>query len=467
MNTTTHVPVIDASGQPLAPCHPARARKLLRNRRAVPHHRYDIFGIRLVDKVVPPEQIHRATLAINPGAEHTGLALMRQTATGYRQVLLTLQVDHRGKQVKHRMEQRRNYRHARRSKLWHREPRFLNRRRPAGWLPPSVVSRKANTITWIDRLLRLVAVDCIIVETMQFDIQRLVNPNIRGIEYQQGPLYQTTLRAFVYHRDKGKCQYCGKGPGKDNPLTMDHIVPKAAGGTDRPDNITTACRQCNYAKGDIPVEQFLSDRPDVLARIKAQLKKPLASATHLNMIIPFLLRHLQDEGHTVRKWDAAATAANRRLHSIDKTHTNDAALLGYCTAVTNLPAPLIFKAIGHGRRQRVTPDKYGTPRGKAWRQHCRDRDLGRPVASPPPGHKQRQTRFPDANGISAGDKVQITNHNGTHTGYAMLYRYGTRISLYGRTPAVTGKIATARLITRRHGYVLKDTPLQNPSNISE
>ena len=458
MNTTTHVPVIDASGQPLAPCHPARARQLLRRGRAVPHHRYDIFGIRLVDKIVPPEQIHRATLAVNPGAEHTGLALMHQTDTGYRKVLLTLQIDHRGKQVKHRMGQRSNYRRARRSRLWHRKPRFLNRRRPAGWLSPSVDSRLANIITWIERLQKLVAVDIIVVETMQFDVQRLANPDIRGIEYQQGPLFQTTLRGFVYHRDGNKCQYCGKGPGKDNPLTLDHIVPKATGGTDRPDNIVAACRRCNYAKGDLPVEQFLSRRPAVLARIQTQLKKPLASATHLNIIIPSLLQHLKNKGPAVREWDAAATAANRQLHQVDKSHTNDAALLGYCTAVTNLPAPLIFKATGHGRRQRMVPDKYGTPRGKAWPQHCRNRDLGHPVSSPPPGHKQRQIRFPDAQGISTGDKVRIHNRNGTHTGYAILYNEGRRIALQGRKPAITGKVATAELISRCHGYTLQTAP---------
>ena len=243
MNYTNHVPVTDASGRPLAPCHPARARQLLRNGRAVPHHRWDMFAIRLVDKTLPPDEIHHATLQVNPGAEHTGLALFHQTDAGHRKVLATLQVNHRGRDVKHRMEQRRNYRRARRSRIRHREARFLNRRRPAGWLPPSVKSRLDNTMTWIDRLQKLVAEDRIIVETLQFDIQLLRNPAIRGTEYQQGPLYQTTLRAYVYHRDDGKCQYCGKRPRKDNPLTLDHIVPRAAGGTDRPDNIVAACRQ--------------------------------------------------------------------------------------------------------------------------------------------------------------------------------------------------------------------------------
>ena len=458
MNHTNYIPVTDASGQPLAPCHPARARQLLRNGRALPHHRYDIFGIRLVDKTVPPDEIHRATLAINPGAEHTGLALFQQTDAGHRKVLATLQVDHRGRDVKHRMEQRRNYRRARRGRIRHRQPRFLNRRRVPRWLPPSVQSRLDNAMTWIDRLQKLVAVDRIIVETLQFDIQRLANPHIQGIEYQQGPLYQTTLRAFVYHRDDGKCQYCGKRSGKDNPLTLDHIVPKATGGTNRPDNIVAACRRCNQAKGDLPVEQFLSRRPAVLARIQAQLGKPLASATHLNVIIPTLLRLLREDQHQVQVWDAAATAANRRRHQVDKSHANDAALLGYCTAVTNLPAPLVFKATGHGRRQRMMPNRYGTPRGQEWPQYCRDRDLHRPLPPHPPGHKQRRVRFPDANGIGTGDLVQIRNRNGVHTGYAMLYQQGSRIALQGRKPALTGKVHTAHLIARRHGYTLQTAP---------
>ena len=359
------------------------------------------------------------------------------------------------------MEQRRNYRRARRGRIRHRPARFLNRRRPKGSLSPSLNSRLANAQAWLSRLQRLVAVGRIVVETLQFNIQRLRNPHIREQEYQQGPLYQTTLWAYVYHRDGGKCQYCGRKPSKDNPLTLDHILPRAGGGSDRPDNIATARRRCNHAKGNQPAEQYLHRRPAVLARIQAQLRRPMASATHVNIIIPALLHHLQQSPQPIQEWDAAATAANRQMHLINKSHANDAALLGYCTAVTNLPAPLVFRAAGHGRRQRMTPDRYGTPRGKAWPQHCRDRDLGRPVPSPPPGHKQRQIRFPDANGISTGDLVQISNRNGNHTGYAMLYQNSRRIALHGTKPARTGKVATSRLMSRYHGYLLQppDTPI--------
>lgn len=53
------------------------------------------------------------------------------------------------------------------------------------------------------------------------------------------------LRARVLARDGHRCQRCGK------PAThADHILPKAAGGTDHIDNLEALCAQCNLAKGD-------------------------------------------------------------------------------------------------------------------------------------------------------------------------------------------------------------------------
>ena len=135
------------------------------------------------------------------------------------------------------MKQRKDNRKARRYRLRYRPRRYKNRKHPAGWLQPSLQSRLANTLTWISRLQRLVAVDIsqTLVETLVFDIQKLQNPGIRGKEYQQGPLYQTTLKAYVFNRDDNKCRYCGKKPTPENSLTKDHVVPVKAMGTDRPD----------------------------------------------------------------------------------------------------------------------------------------------------------------------------------------------------------------------------------------
>lgn len=55
-------------------------------------------------------------------------------------------------------------------------------------------------------------------------------------------------RFEVFKRDRYQCQYCGKSP-PDVLLEADHIIPKAAGGSDAFENLTTACKDCNRGKG--------------------------------------------------------------------------------------------------------------------------------------------------------------------------------------------------------------------------
>ena len=126
-----------------------------------------------------------------------------------------------------------------------------------------------------------------------------------------------------------------------------------------------ACEQCNKAKGNRPVEEYLRRRPKVLARVQTHLKRPMSAAAHLNAIIPRLLAELRGNNWTVAEHDAAQTAANRRLLDIPKSHFNDAAVLGPITGIRNMPSRILdVRAAGRGQRQRAIVDKYGTPRGK-------------------------------------------------------------------------------------------------------
>lgn len=56
------------------------------------------------------------------------------------------------------------------------------------------------------------------------------------------------VRFEVFKRDRFTCQYCGKHP-PDVLLEADHILPRAAGGSDDMANLTTACSDCNRGKG--------------------------------------------------------------------------------------------------------------------------------------------------------------------------------------------------------------------------
>lgn len=55
------------------------------------------------------------------------------------------------------------------------------------------------------------------------------------------------LRNEILRRDGNKCRYCGV-TAADNPLTIDHVVPSALGGSDEPSNLVAACGECNSGK---------------------------------------------------------------------------------------------------------------------------------------------------------------------------------------------------------------------------
>jgi 5-methylcytosine-specific restriction endonuclease McrA len=49
------------------------------------------------------------------------------------------------------------------------------------------------------------------------------------------------------------CTYCGSPGTEDNPLTIDHVIPLAMGGTNARENLVVACYRCNRKKSDAVV----------------------------------------------------------------------------------------------------------------------------------------------------------------------------------------------------------------------
>lgn len=59
-------------------------------------------------------------------------------------------------------------------------------------------------------------------------------------------------RREVFRRDNSICQYCGK---KTSDLTIDHVVPRHAGGKHIWTNVVAACPACNHRKGGRPLDE--------------------------------------------------------------------------------------------------------------------------------------------------------------------------------------------------------------------
>ena len=63
-----------------------------------------------------------------------------------------------------------------------------------------------------------------------------------------------SLRDYVYERDRWRCQLCNQRVGRKYPVghdrgpSLDHVVPRSAGGSDAPENLQLAHRICNSIK---------------------------------------------------------------------------------------------------------------------------------------------------------------------------------------------------------------------------
>jgi 5-methylcytosine-specific restriction endonuclease McrA len=356
--------VLDKNLQPLDPCHPARARELLIKGRAKVFKRYP-FTIVLQDRTIEESATHPHRIKIDPGSKTTGIAVA-QEETG--RVTTALEVSHRGQQIKNVLDSRRALRRGRRNrKTRYRQPRFLNRTRKTGWLPPSLESRIANIETWVRRIRKLCPVTAISQELVRFDLPQIENPEISGIEYQQGELHGYEVREYLLQKWERKCAYCGI---ENVPLQVDHVQPKAKGGTNRISNLCLACEPCNLKKGTQDIKEFLAKKPEILKRILAQAKRPLKDAVAVNATRWELFRRLQATGLPVELGSGGLTKFNRQTKGIEKSHWADAANVGKSTPERLLIRgikPLLIIAKGHGIRQRTRPDKYGFPKAHAMR----------------------------------------------------------------------------------------------------
>ena len=366
-----YVFVLDKHKKPLTPCRPSRARYLLDSGRAVVHKHFP-FTIRLKDRLVGECVVKPVRVKVDPGAKFTGIAVVREDKRGEPRLVAGIELEHRGGTIRDNMTKRANYRRRRRNaNTRYRAPRFDNRRKPEGWLPPSLQHRVNTTMSWMRRLMRIAPVSGFAVESVKFDMQKMQNPEVSGTEYQQGELAGYEVREYLLEKWGRKCAYCG---AENVPLQVEHIIPRARGGSDRVSNLTLACEKCNQAKGARPVEEFLCghtapsvrwsmDKRTLLARIKAQAKAPLSSASAVNSTRNALLRDMRATGLPVETGSGGLTKYNRTRIGLSKSHVLDALCVGFVnSAVVSVQDMLKVGCAGRGKYARTHADRYGFPR---------------------------------------------------------------------------------------------------------
>ena len=245
--------VLNKNGVPIMPTrNHAKVRVLLKQGKAKVVKRTPFTIQLLYDSTNYTQPI---SLGVDAGSKVIGLSATTNTKELFASNI-TIRND-----IVNLLSTRRHNRRTRRShKTRYRQPRFNNRvsSKKQGWLAPSIQNKVETHLTCIKRVYDILPITNIVVEVASFDIQKIKNPSISGVEYQQGEqLNFWNVREYVLHRDNHTCQCC-KGKSKDNILNVHHIESRKTGGN-APNNLITLCETCHtkYHKGLIKLPKTI------------------------------------------------------------------------------------------------------------------------------------------------------------------------------------------------------------------
>ena len=297
--------VLNKEGKPLMPCSEAKARRLLKAKKA---HivNYCPFTIQLDFDC--DNKTQDITLGVDAGSKIVGLS-----ATTESKELYASNVELRNDIVK-LLADRRALRSSRRNrKRRYRKARFNNRvkSKKKGWLAPSILNKINTHLKVIENVYKILPITKLVVEVASFDIQKIKNPDISGDEYNQGEqLGFWNVREYILWRDNHECQHC-HGKSKDNILNVHHIESRKTGGNS-PNNLITLCETCHhkYHQGEI--------------ELKIKRGKSFRDTTFMNIMKWSLYNKLPELYQNVHLTYGYITKHTRIEHGLPKDHYIDA-----------------------------------------------------------------------------------------------------------------------------------------------
>lgn len=302
-----YVFVLNDNGKPLMPTHPAKARKLLKAKKARIMSR-NPFTIQL--NYHATEYVQPVTVKLNTGFKRGGVALQSNG-----KILFHGEIVHRryiNQPTRgHVMVVRRERRRARRYRLRYRAPRFDNRCRPEGWLPPTVKARADVQVNVLKVLAKYAPVTRAIIEAGSFDTHKMRNPDIKPEDYRNGRQKGfKNVKEYVRHRDK-HCVNCGA-----KIKEIHHLKQKVKGGTDNPDNLAALCKKCH--------------RLVTLGRLELAITpgRELKGAAFINAAKGYIVSEVKKFIPEVVTQEGWRTKEERERLDLPKSHINDAIAMG-------------------------------------------------------------------------------------------------------------------------------------------
>ena len=304
--------VLSKNGHPLMPTQRhGKIRRLLKENKAKVIKRCP-FTIKLLYET--EENVQKISLGVDAGSKHIGLS-----ATTKDKELYAGELEPRT-DITSLLSARREFRTSRRNrKTRYRKPRFNNRKRPEGWLAPSIEAKIESHIRIIEKICSILPVKDIVIEVAAFDTQKMQDPEISGIEYQQGTLTGYTIREYLAKKFSHKCCYCGKSQGNGVKFEVEHLTPKSRGGSNRITNLGWSCKECNDKKDTLTCEEF--GHPKVRLAAEAGMKH----AAHMSIMRWQLYERLKSiYDDRIHLTYGSTTSYLRNEAKLEKTHAIDA-----------------------------------------------------------------------------------------------------------------------------------------------
>lgn len=408
--------VLNKNNKPLMPCKPQRARKLIKEKKAKVVN-YKPFTIKLLYGSYGYTQ--NTNLGIDLGSKHIGVAIssqdivlskgdieLRQDVSSLIETKATLRRSRRNRKTRYR-KCKFNFRNKRvfnapkgaklkplrkgsnSKKNWRTLAINIDSSRHDGWLPPSIQSRIDNTFFWIDKYYNLLPKCNLSIEVGKFNMAKMINPEIEGIDYQQGEAFGFyNTRYYVFARDNYTCQVCKK---KDKVLHTHHVLYKSKGGSDRAENLATVCDDChtheNHQPGGVLYEWMIKKK-----KMKTYKEPPFMNAMRLRIFKKYPQANITY---------GSITTPRRKELDLEKTHYNDAiAISGIKSIKSNCDE--VFKIKQFRKKKRSL--------------HEATARKGRNTKNTESKRNEKNTNF--ANGFYLNDKVEIFGQTGYITGFS-------------------------------------------------
>ncbi|MEQ3459050.1 HNH endonuclease [Enterococcus cecorum] len=164
------------------------------------------------------------------------------------------------------------------------------------------------------------------IEVGKFDVAKMINPDIQGVDYQHGQTYGFyDMRYFVFARDNYTCQCCGKSKGKI--LQTHHIIYRSNGGSNRADNLITVCTDChtyeNHQKGGILYQW----------QEKHKKTKQYKEPSFMNVLRKRIFKKYPNAVITY----GSETTPKRKELGLEKMHYNDAIIISGISTIKENP----------------------------------------------------------------------------------------------------------------------------------